>query len=140
MSAVELRCESIDNSVDNHSTTSSGKEIDGDVAHFRTLDSTSASDCSDIVFPSVEAIFEAMTAVDRPLEDLHRRLHFHSPVHEVESRSSSSTSDVCTVPLAPTHLFAEESILIGSIVVPINIPRSQLAEPPDGLYLRKCFA
>jgi hypothetical protein len=79
MSAVELRCESIDNSADNHSTPSSGKEIDGDVAHFRTLDSTSALDCLDIVFPSDEAIFEAMTAVDRPLEDLHRRSCFHSP-------------------------------------------------------------
>lgn len=64
MSTVEPRCESIDNSADNHSTPSSKKEIDADMAHFRTLNSTSASDCLDIVFPSEEAMFEAMMTVD----------------------------------------------------------------------------
>lgn len=140
MSVVEPRCESIYSSADNHHTPSSGKEIDGDVAHSQILDSTYASDCSDIVFPSNEAIFEAMTVVDRPLEDLHRRSYFYAPMHEVESWSSNSTSDVCTVPSAPTQLSAEGSILIGSIKIPINISRSKLAEPPDGLYLKKYFA
>ena len=140
MSVVEPRCESIYSSADNHHTPSSGKEIDGDVAHSRILDSTYASDCSDIVFPSDEAIFEAMTAVDQPLEDLHRRSYLYALRHEIESWSSNSTSDVYMVPSAPTQSFAEGSVLIGSIKIPINISRSKLAEPPDGLYLKKCFA
>jgi len=70
-----------------------------------------------------------MTALDRPLEDLHRCSRFRPPLHEVESRSSSLTSDVCTVLFTPTQLFTEGSILIGSIIVPINIPRSKLVEP-----------
>jgi len=59
MSVAEPRCESIDNSADDHPTPSSENELDGDVAHIWTLDSTSALDCLDIVFPSDEAIFKA---------------------------------------------------------------------------------
>jgi len=140
MSAVEPRCESISNSTDDHPTPSPEKELDGDVAHIRTLDSTSVLDYLDIVFPLDEVIFEAMTAVDRPLEDLPHHLYFCPPLREVESRSSSLASHVCMVPLAPTHLSTKGSILIGSIIVPNNIPRSKLAEPPDQLYLKMYFS
>lgn len=107
----------------------------------QTLDSTSSLDCLDTIFPSDGAVFEAMTAVDRPLEDLHHRSYFRPPLHEVEYRSSNlPTSDVCMIPLAPTQFSMEGNILIGSMNVPINISRSKLAEPPDGLYLKKYFS
>lgn len=141
MSAAELRCESIDNSSNNNSTRFSGEALDGDVAHSWTLDSTSTLDCLDIVFPFDKAIFEAMMAIDRPLEELHHHSYTRPPLHEVESRSPNvSTSDVCTVPLAPTQFSAEGNILIGSMIVPLNIHRSKLAEPSDRLYLKKYFA
>lgn len=102
MSVAKLRCESINNSTDDHPTPS-GKELDGDVTLTWTLNSTSSLDHLDTFFPLEKAIFEAMMMVDQPLEDLHHRSYFCPPLHEVESRSSSlPTSDFCTIPLAPT--------------------------------------
>ena len=127
MSSAKLAYQSIINSADNHPTTFSLEELDGDAASAWTLDSTSALDCLDTVLPSEEAILEAMMGVNRPWEDLHHRSYFLPPLHEVESRFSNLlTSDVCTVsnPLAPAQLSVEGNMSVISRTVPINISRN----------------
>lgn len=50
----------------------------------------------DTIFPSEEAILEAMTGIKRPWDDLHHRSYFLPDLREVESilPSPSSTGDV----------------------------------------------
>lgn len=143
MSTEELSYQSIVDSTNNHPTSFSKEELDGDVALVWTLDSTSALDFLDTVLPSDEEIFEAMTVVDRPWDDLHHHSYFRPPLHEVKSMFSNLlTSNVCIVsnPLDPTQLSIGGNISISSRNVPINISRNKLAEPLDGLYLKKYFA
>ncbi len=83
----------------------------------QTLDLTSAMDCLDIVFPSEEAILEAMMGVDIPWDDLHHCSYFLSHLQEIESSlSNPSTSDVHTVlnPLTPTQFSAEGNMSVIS--------------------------
>ena len=91
------------------------------------VDSSHAHDCLNDVFPSDEAIIEAMFGVDPPWEELHHRSYFlpelvhmeHDEFREILSEKIGSLM----VPLSSPGQMANGNMVNISPIIPINISR-----------------
>jgi hypothetical protein len=61
------------------------QELDPPLESIWAQGSLASTDSLDIVFPSDEAIIEAMTSPDKPWEDLHHKSYFLPELHRIEA-------------------------------------------------------
>ena len=73
ISVAEIAYQYIIEFADSDPVCPSPEHLDGDVALYWTLNSSSTQDCLNIVLPSQEEILKEMTDVERPLDDLHHQ-------------------------------------------------------------------
>ena len=92
------------------------------------MQSSHTHDCLDIVFPSDEAIIEAMSRVEPPWEELHHRYYFLPELDRLEREyfreilSERIGSPV--VPLSSPGMMANGNMANISPTIPINISRN----------------
>jgi hypothetical protein len=91
----------------------------GSLAHTNSLD---------LVFPSDEAIIEAMTSLDKPWEDLHHRSYFLLALRKIEAGEFTLNmmgDRSCPInPLATHELYAEGNMETIAETLPIIISRN----------------
>jgi hypothetical protein len=82
----------------------------------------------DLVFPSDEAIIEAMTSPDKPWDDLHHRSYFLPELRRIEAGEFTLTMTrdrSCPInPLATHEVYAEGNMENITKTIPINISRT----------------
>jgi hypothetical protein len=82
----------------------------------------------DIVFPSDEALIEAMTSLDKPWDDLHHRSYFLLDLSRIEVRefNLTMTGDIsCPInPLAKHEVYVEGNMETIIETIPINISQT----------------
>jgi hypothetical protein len=81
-----------------------------------------------LVFPSNEAILEALTGPDRPWDDLHHRSYFLPELRRIEAGDFVSTvngDNACPINLLATHIvYVEGNIESIDTKIPIDISRT----------------
>jgi hypothetical protein len=86
------------------------------------------TDSLDLVFPSDEAIMEAMTSLDKPWDDLHHRSYFLPELSRIEAGEFTLTMTgdrSCPInPLATHVVYAEGNMETITETIPINISRT----------------
>jgi hypothetical protein len=86
------------------------------------------TDSLDLVFPSDEAVIEAMTSPDKPWEDLHHRSYFLLELSQIEVGEFTVTMtgdrSCHTNPLATHKIYAEGNMETIVEMIPINISRT----------------
>jgi hypothetical protein len=91
-------------------------------------DSRVNTDSLDLVFPSDEAIIEAMTGLDKTWEDLHHISYFLSELHRIEAGEFTITmtgDQPCPINLLATQdIYAEGNMETIAETIPINISRN----------------
>jgi hypothetical protein len=79
----------------------------------------------DLVFPSDEAIIEAMTGLDKPWEYLHHKSYFLPELHRIEAGEFTITmmgGHPCPINLLATQeIYAEGNMETITATIPINI-------------------
>ena len=89
------------------------------------VESSHAHDCLDSVFPSDEAIIEAMSRVEPPWEELHNRSYFLPELNCLECEDFreilSERNDSPVVPLSSPGPMADGNMANISLTVPFNI-------------------
>jgi hypothetical protein len=87
--------------------------------------SLTGTDSLDSVFPSNEAIIEAMTSPDKPWEDLHHRSYFLPELSQIkvgEFTVNMMGDRSCPINLLATHeVYAEGNMATITETIPINI-------------------
>jgi hypothetical protein len=82
----------------------------------------------DLVFPSDEAVIEAMTSLDKPWDDLHHKYFFLPELSKIEvgEFTLTMTGDrFCPInPLAMHEVYAEGNMATIAETIPINISRT----------------
>jgi hypothetical protein len=82
----------------------------------------------DLVFPSDEAVIEAMTSLDKPWEDLHHRSYFLPDLSRIEAGEFTMTmmgDQSCPINLLATHeIYAEGNMETIAETISINISRN----------------
>jgi hypothetical protein len=95
-----------------------------------------------LVFPSNEAILEAMTSPDRPWDDLHHRSYFLPELRRIEVGEFVLTvngDNPCPInPLATHRFYAEGNMEIISTTIPIDI--SKTPGIVDNVFVRADFS
>jgi hypothetical protein len=90
--------------------------------------SLATTDSLDLVFPSDEAILEALTGPDRPWDDLHHRSYFLPELGRIEAGEFvlTMTGDrSCPInPLATHTVYAEGNMETITKMIPIDISRT----------------
>jgi hypothetical protein len=90
--------------------------------------SLAKTDSLDLVLPSYQAIFEAMTSPDKPWEDLHHRSYFFPELSRIEAGEFTLTMTrdrSCPInPLATRVVYAEGNMESITEMVPINLSRT----------------
>jgi hypothetical protein len=90
--------------------------------------SSISQDCLDTIFPSDEAIIEAMVGSERPWGDMHHRSYFLPELSRIENGEFKSTIvrsvDRTVNPLARHGVYAEGNMANISEMIPINISRN----------------
>jgi hypothetical protein len=85
------------------------------------------TDSLDLVFPSDEAIIEAMNSPDRPWDDLHHRYYFLPELRRIEAGEFTLTMTRDKVfpinPLATHIVYVEENMATITQTIPIDISR-----------------
>jgi hypothetical protein len=85
-------------------------------------------DSLDLVFPSDEAVIEAMTSPDKPWEDLHHRSYFLPKLSRIKVGEFTVTMtgdrSCHTNPLATHKIYAEGNMETIAEMIPINISRT----------------
>ena len=91
------------------------------------VQSSHTHDCLDTVFPSNEAIIEAMSGVEPPWEELHHRSYFLPELDHLEHEDFravlSQRVGSPMVPLSSPSLMADGNMENISSTIPINISR-----------------
>jgi hypothetical protein len=91
-------------------------------------DSLIDTDSLDLVFPSDEAIIEAMTGPDKPWDGLHHRSYFLPELHRIEAGEFTITmtgDQPCPINLLATQdIYAEGNMATIAEMIPINISRT----------------
>jgi hypothetical protein len=86
------------------------------------------SDSLDLVFPSDEAIIEAMTSSNRPWDDLHHRSYFLPELRRIEvgefTLTMTGDRDCPINPLSTHTVYAEVNMETIAKMIPIDISRS----------------
>jgi hypothetical protein len=81
-----------------------------------------------LVFPSNEAVIEAMTSPDKPWEDLHHRSYFLPKLSRINAREFTVTMtrdrSCHTNPLATHKIYVEGNMETVTETIPINISRT----------------
>ena len=82
-------------------------------------------DCLDMVFPSDEAIMEAMCGQDKICEDIHHQSYFLLELSSIENQEFhmrlAGDADIPINPLPREGIFAEGNMENISVTIPINI-------------------
>jgi hypothetical protein len=82
----------------------------------------------DLVFPSDEAVIEAMTSLDKPWDDLHHRSYFLPELSRIEAREFTLTMTgdrSCPInPLATHEVYDEGNMETIAKTILINISRT----------------
>ena len=82
-------------------------------------------DCLDLVFPSDEAILEAMSEQDKICKDLHHRSYFLPKLSRIENQEFrvrlAGDDDIPINPLPREGIFVEGNMEKISVSIPINI-------------------
>jgi hypothetical protein len=90
-----------------------------------SLDNT---DSLDLVFPSDEAVIEAMTILDKPWEDIHHRSYFLPELSRIEVGEFTITmtgDQPCPINLLATQeIYSEGNMATIAETIPINISRN----------------
>jgi hypothetical protein len=85
-------------------------------------------DSLDLVFPSDEAIIEAMSSLDKPWDDLHHKSYFLPELRRKEAGEFTLTMNgdrSCPInPLAMHEVYAEGNLETITETIPINISRT----------------
>jgi hypothetical protein len=91
-------------------------------------DSLDNTDSLDLVFPSDEAVIEAMTGPDKPWEDLHHRSYFLPDLSRIEAGEFTITmtgDQPCPINLLATQeIYVESNMATIAETIPINISRT----------------
>jgi hypothetical protein len=86
------------------------------------------TDSLDLVFPSDEAVIEAMTSPEKPWDDLHHRSYFLPELSRIEAGEFTLTMTgdrSCPInPLATHEVYAEGNMATIAETIPINISRT----------------
>jgi hypothetical protein len=103
-------------------------ELDPVLEPIWAQDSLATTDSLDLVFPSDEAILEALTGLDRPWDDLHHRSYFLPELRRIEAGEFmlTMTGDrSCPInPLATHTVYAEGNMETITEMIPIDISRT----------------
>jgi hypothetical protein len=96
----------------------------------------------DLVFPSDEAIIEALTGLDRPLDDLHHRSYFLHELRRIEAGEfvlTMTRDRSCPVNPLATHAFNVEGNM-ETITETIPIDISKTPGVVDNVFVRADFS
>jgi hypothetical protein len=90
--------------------------------------SLAETDSLDLVFPSDEAIIEAMTSPDKPWDDLHHKSYFLPELRRIEAGEfilTMTRDRSCPInPLATHEVYAKSNMETITETIPINISRT----------------
>jgi hypothetical protein len=98
-------------------------------------------DSLDLVFPSDEAVIEAMTSPNKPWEDLHHRSYFLPELRRIKAGEFTMTmtgDQSCPINLLATHeIYVEGNMETIAETIPINI--SQNPGIMENVFVRAGF-
>ena len=118
----------LDHVVDPSPSSSQTKEEDPYVLPAWVLESSHSHDYLDDVFPSDEAILEAMSGIELPWEELHHRSYFLPELDRLECDDFrailSEKIGSLVVPLSSPGQMAKGNVTNLSPTIPINISRN----------------
>jgi hypothetical protein len=127
LSAVEVKYSLVQQTSANTDPTPA-QELDPLLEPVWAQGSLANTDSLDLVFPSNEAVIEAMNSLDKPWDDIHHRSYFLPELSRIETKEFTLTmvgDRSCPINHLATHeLYVEDNMETIAETIPINISRT----------------